>query len=168
LRTYDVFVGLGANLGDRAAALNAASAALGRLEGTRVLAGSPVYDTTPVGVTDQPSFLNAVMWLETVLEPAALVRETQRIESALGRRHSDRWGPREIDIDVLLYDGLVYADATVTVPHPEMEKRRFVLVPLREIAPDLVHPVSGRTIEELAAACSAQGGIKRTSYCLRW
>jgi 2-amino-4-hydroxy-6-hydroxymethyldihydropteridine diphosphokinase len=168
VRTYDVFVGLGSNLGDRLGALNAASAALGRLAGTRVRAGSPVYDTLPVGVTEQPSFLNAVVWLETVLEPPALVRETQRIESALGRRHRDRWGPREIDIDILLYDGLVYVDPTVTVPHPEMENRRFVLVPLREIAPDLVHPVSGRTIEELAAACSGQGGIKRTSYCLRW
>jgi 2-amino-4-hydroxy-6-hydroxymethyldihydropteridine diphosphokinase len=168
LRTYDVFVGLGANLGDRAAALNAASVALGQLAGTLVRAGSPVYETTPVGVTDQPPFLNAAVWLETVLEPAALVRETRRIESALGRRQRDRWGPREIDIDILLYDGLVYSDAAVTVPHPEMEKRRFVLVPLREIAPDLVHPVSGRTIEELAAACSGRGGITRTSYCLRW
>ena len=163
-----MFVGLGANLGDRAAALNAASAALGRLTDTRVRAGSPVYETSPVGVTDQPPFLNAVVWLETVLDPSALVRETQKIESALGRLHRERWGPREIDIDILLYDGLVYADSAVTVPHPEMENRRFVLVPLREIAPDVVHPVSGRTIEELAAACSGQGGIKRTSYCLRW
>jgi 2-amino-4-hydroxy-6-hydroxymethyldihydropteridine diphosphokinase len=168
LRTYDVFVGLGANLGDRAAALNAAGAALGRLTGTRVLAGSPVYETSPVGVTEQPAFLNAVVWLETVLDPAALVGETQKIEAALGRVHRERWGPREIDIDILLYDGLVYADPAVTVPHPEMENRRFVLVPLRDIAPDVVHPVSGRTIGELAAACSGQGGIKRTSYCLRW
>jgi 2-amino-4-hydroxy-6-hydroxymethyldihydropteridine diphosphokinase len=168
LRTYDVFVGLGANLGDRAAALNAAGAALGRLAGTRVLAGSPVYETSPVGVTEQPLFLNAVVWLETVLEPAALLRETQRIESVLGRVHRERWGPREIDIDILLYDGLVYVDPAVQVPHPELENRRFVLVPLRDIAPDVVHPVNGRTIGELAAACSGQGGIKRTSYCLRW
>lgn len=168
MRTYDVFVGLGANLGDRAAALDAACAALGRLTGTRVLAGSPVYETRPVGVTEQPSFLNAVVWLETVLEPGGLVGETQKIESALGRVHRERWGPREIDIDILLYDGLVYADPAVTVPHPAMETRRFVLVPFRDIAPDVVHPVSGRRIGELAAACSGQGGIKRTSYCLRW
>jgi 2-amino-4-hydroxy-6-hydroxymethyldihydropteridine diphosphokinase len=168
MKTYDVFVGLGANLGDRAASLNAATVALGRVAGVRVLMSSPVYETAPVGITDQPAFLNAVVQLETTLEPAALVRETQRIETVLGRQPRERWGPREIDIDILLYDGLVYADGTVTVPHPEMDHRRFVLVPLREIAPDVVHPVNGLTVSELAAACREQTGIKRTSHCLRW
>ena len=168
MKSYDVYIGLGANLGDRAAALNAACAELAKLPGTKLQMGSPVYETVPVGNTEQPVFLNAVVSLETILEPPALLREAKRIESALGRQHRDRWGPREIDIDLLLYDGLVYTDDTVTVPHPEMDSRRFVLVPLRDIAPDLVHPVNGRTVVELAAACPAQGGIKRTPYHLRW
>jgi len=168
VKTYDVFLGLGANLGDRAAALNAATVSLSKLAGTRVLSASPVYETAPEGVTDQPAFLNAALEIETALDPSALVRETQRIEVELGRQHRTRWGPREIDIDILVYDGLVFQDGSVTVPHPELERRRFVLVPLREIAPDLVHPVSGKTVHELAAACSEQAEIKRTSYCLRW
>jgi len=100
--------------------------------------------------------------------PPELLRGAKSIEEQLGRRERERWGPREIDIDILLYDGLVYTDDTVTVPHPELERRRFVLVPLREIAPDLVHPVSGLTITELAAACEGQGKIKKTAYRIQW
>jgi 2-amino-4-hydroxy-6-hydroxymethyldihydropteridine diphosphokinase len=88
------------------------------------------------------------------------------VEQRIGRSPSERWGPREIDIDILVYDGLVFADDRVTVPHPDLEHRRFVLIPLREIAADLIHPVSGMTVEELSAACTDRGAIKATSYHL--
>ena len=93
----------------------------------------------------------------------------KRIEGVVGRTEGggERWGPREIDIDILLYDGLVYTDDAVTVPHAEMERRKFVLIPLREIAPELVHPVSGLTVEELAAACPDTGRVVKTSYHIR-
>jgi len=92
------------------------------------------------------------------------MREVQRIESAIGRSTGERWGPREIDIDLLVYDGVVYSDQGVTVPHPDLERRKFVLVPLREIAPDLVHPVSGLTAEEMAAACREGGRVVKTLH----
>jgi len=161
------YLSLGSNIGDRERLLQDALRLL-HTPDLRVVRISPVYQTEPQDVKAQPWFLNLVVEAETELFPRQLLARVQQIEKQLGRKRLAAKGPRTIDIDILLYDGLVYADAAVTVPHPEMEKRRFVLVPLRDIAPDLVHPVSGRTIEELAAACSGQGGIKRTSYCLRW
>lgn len=161
---YRVFVGLGSNVGDRAAMLNRAAREIGKIGGTTVVQWSPVYETDPVGKTDQPKFLNAAVELETGLAPADLMRELLSIEERLGRTRMERWGPREIDLDILLYDGLVRSGPGATVPHPELEHRRFVLVPLRELDPDLVHPVSGMTMAELADACSGQGRVQRTSY----
>jgi 2-amino-4-hydroxy-6-hydroxymethyldihydropteridine diphosphokinase len=112
--------------------------------------------------------LNAVIELETGLPPRELLAEIKNLEQNVGRVVRERWGPREIDIDILLYDGLAMSDATVTVPHPELEKRRFVLVPLREIAPDVVHPVNGMTIEEMANACHDGGRIVKTQSRIQW
>jgi 2-amino-4-hydroxy-6-hydroxymethyldihydropteridine diphosphokinase len=168
VKTYEAYLGLGANLGDRGAALNGAAAAIAKIPGVRLLDVSPVYETEPIGAVEQPPFLNAVVAVETTLAPADLLPRLREIETALGRRERERWGPREIDIDILLYDGLVYSDEAVTVPHPEMERRRFVLVPLREIAPDLVHPVNGMRVEEMAAAVRDAGRVKLSSTRIRW
>jgi 2-amino-4-hydroxy-6-hydroxymethyldihydropteridine diphosphokinase len=126
-----------------------------------------VYETDPVGKTDQEKFLNAALEIETPLEPKQLFAEVKAIERRIGRTKTERWGPREIDIDVLLYDGVVSKDEAVTVPHPEMEQRKFVLVPLKEIAPDLVHPINGMTMEELVAACTDPGRVVQSHHKLK-
>lgn len=164
---YRVFVGLGSNLGDRAGMLNRAAKEISKIPGLRVVQWSPVYETDPVGKPDQPKFLNAACEIQTGLAPAELMAELLAVENRLGRTRGERWGPREIDLDILLYDGVVRAEPEVTVPHPELEQRRFVLVPLRELDPDLVHPVSGMTVSELAEACSGQGRVQRTSYHIK-
>ena len=164
MKTYSVFIGLGSNLGERHRFLNAAAEELRRLPGTKVIWYSSVYETDPYGVRDQPRFLNAVGEIETPLLPPELLKELKRIEQSAGRKEREPWGPREIDLDILLYDGLVFSDQTVTVPHPELERRKFVLLPLREIAPDFVHPVNGMTVEELARQCRDEGRVVKTSY----
>jgi len=164
MKTYSVFIGLGSNLGERHRFLNTAAAEIRKLPRTKVVWYSSVYEADPYGVKEQPKFLNAVGELETELLPPELLRELKRIEQSAGRKERERWGPREIDLDILVYDGFVYSDETVTVPHPELERRKFVLLPLREIAPDLVHPVSGLTVGELARQCRDEGRVVKTSY----
>jgi 2-amino-4-hydroxy-6-hydroxymethyldihydropteridine diphosphokinase len=167
MKTWRAFIGLGSNIGNRAQYLNKAAAAMGGLPSTRTVWFSPVFESDPYGKTDQSKFLNAVGEIETGLAPPALLEELKKIEQALGRSKSEHWGPREIDLDILVYDGLVLNDDAVTVPHPDLEHRRFVLVPLREIAPDLVHPVNGMTVEEMAAACRDAGRVVRTADHIR-
>lgn len=164
MTTYRVFVGLGSNVGDRFRYLADAAAAMRTLPGTSVVWFSPVYESDAWGKTDQPRFLNAACELTTTLGPAALLAALKEIETRLGRVGREQWGPREIDLDILVYDGLVFEDGEVCVPHRELAHRRFALVPLREIAPDLVHPVSGLTVGEMAAACADQGRVVRSSY----
>jgi 2-amino-4-hydroxy-6-hydroxymethyldihydropteridine diphosphokinase len=164
MKTYSVYIGIGSNVGDRFKHLVEAAREIKKLPETRYVWASSVYDTDPWGQPDQPRFLNAVLEVETSLEPAVLLPKLKEIETRLGRSSSDHWGPREIDCDILLYDGLVQKDDVVQVPHVELEQRRFALVPLREIAPGLVHPVSGMTMEELAASCSDRGKVLMTSY----
>jgi 2-amino-4-hydroxy-6-hydroxymethyldihydropteridine diphosphokinase len=150
---YRAFLGLGSNVGSREQYLNRAASALKKVRDTRVVWASPVYETDAVGKTDQPKFLNAVVEIETSLPPKEMYEEVKALEKSLGRTPGERWGPREIDIDILVYDGVVVQDESLTVPHAEMEKRKFVLVPLCELAPELVHPVNGMTMTELLAAC---------------
>ena len=163
---YSVFLGLGSNIGERQVFLNQAASEIKKIRDTKIVWSSSIYETDPVGKADQSRFLNAALEIETALGPVELLGELQDIETRLGRTHTGRWGPREIDIDILIYDGLVHADATVQVPHPELERRRFVLVPLREIAPDLVHPITGLTVNEMAAACVEGGRVVRSSYTI--
>jgi len=145
-------VGLGSNLGDRAATLAAAVTALDATPGITVQATSSWHQTAPVGgPTGQSPFLNAAAVLETSLGPEALLDELQRIESALGRRREAHWGPRTLDLDLLLYDDLAIDTPRLSVPHPWLPVRRFVLAPAVEVAADWLHPQVGWTLERLLA-----------------
>ncbi len=166
MKSYRVFIGLGANIGDRFAYLLKAAGELRSLRESSLVWFSPVYEAEPWGKAEQPKFLNAAVEITTTLSPSELLPELKSIEQKLGRSSHERWGAREIDLDILLYDGLRYSDDLVTVPHVDLEHRRFALVPLREIAPDVVHPVNGLTITELAAACADQGRVVKTSFHL--
>ncbi|HEX5096696.1 MAG TPA: 2-amino-4-hydroxy-6-hydroxymethyldihydropteridine diphosphokinase [Acidimicrobiia bacterium] len=132
------FLALGSNLGDRAAHLQAAVDGLARAPGTRVVAVSRVYETAPVGGPEQGAYLNAVVEVDTDLDPHALLAVGQQLERAAQRVRNERWGPRTLDVDVLLYDDLEIDSEDLVVPHPRMWERAFVLVPLRDIAPELV------------------------------
>jgi len=164
MKRFTVYLGLGSNLGEREKLLNRAVSELKKVRETNVVWTSSIYETDPYGKTEQPKFLNAVLQVETTLLPPDLFDETLKIETIVGRMQSERWGPREIDIDILLYEGLVFENESVSVPHPELDKRKFVLVPLREIAPDCVHPVSGLTIEELSTECTDNTRVVKSSY----
>lgn len=164
MKVYTAYIGLGANLGERHLALRRAAEALSTLPQTTVIQHSSIYETEPYGRKDQPRFLNAVSEIETALMPAALLQELKQLEHSLGRTHSEHWGPREIDLDILLYDGLVYSDDRVQVPHADLEARKFALVPLREIAPDVIHPQSGMMVSELLATCPDTSRVVKTLY----
>ncbi len=147
-----VFVGLGSNLGDRAAYLAAGLAALAAAAGVRLVAVSSAYASAPVGRADQPEFLNAVALLRTELEPRALLGLLQAIERAHDRRRDCRWGPRTLDLDLLLAGQQRRREPDLEVPHPRLLERAFVLVPLLELAPDLCHPGTGLPLRRHLAA----------------
>jgi 2-amino-4-hydroxy-6-hydroxymethyldihydropteridine diphosphokinase len=149
------YLGLGSNQGDRAALLAEALLRLHRTAGAEVVAVSSLYATAPVGLTDQPEFLNAVAAIHTTLPPRELLAACLRIESELGRVRTVRWGPRPIDLDLLLYGDLRLTDAVLTLPHPRMAERAFVLAPLAELAPDT--RLDGQTIAARAAAIDRAG-----------
>jgi 2-amino-4-hydroxy-6-hydroxymethyldihydropteridine diphosphokinase len=143
-----VYLGLGANLGDRERNL---AVALLRLEPlVRVEAVSALYETDPVGPQDQPPYLNAACRAVTGLPPRGLLRHIKEVERELGRRGGERWGPRPIDIDLLLYGDVAIDEDGLRVPHPELARRAFVLVPLADVAAGARHPTLGRAIDELA------------------
>ncbi len=157
------FIGLGSNLGDREANLRQALDHLARTTDTSVVRASSLYDTEPVGVEDQPHFLNAVAQLETRLTPQQLLWNLMLIERRLGRVRSQRWGPRTLDLDLLLYEDLVIDEEDLQVPHPELTKRSFVLVPLVELEPLLLHPVTGETMLALLQQLGARPLVKHGS-----
>jgi len=147
------YIGLGANLGEREATLRAAVARLRSHPHIQVTAESALVETEPVGgPPGQPPFLNGAAEVETDLTPHALLEVLKDIERALGRRPRERWGPREVDLDLLLFGDRVVKTERLTVPHPRLSERRFVLGPLAEIAPDARDPVTGRTASEMLAA----------------
>jgi 2-amino-4-hydroxy-6-hydroxymethyldihydropteridine diphosphokinase len=151
------FLGLGSNIGDRRAHLEAAVATLPE-HGVTVLASSSVYETEPVGlVLDQPEFYNACLRVQTELEPEPLLDACKEVERAIGRGAGGvRHGPRVIDVDLLLLGELEYRSERLTLPHPEVSSRRFVLVPLLELDPDLALPSGERLADKLAALGDGQ------------
>lgn len=156
METHTVYLALGSNLEDRFANLKQAIASLPpQME---VKAKSRVYETPPWGYTNQPVFLNQAVKVNTYLEPEPLLKHLKRLEIALGRKAAFRNGPRSIDIDILFYDDLVLETPLLVIPHPHLHERGFVLLPLMDIAPDLVHPVKKQTIREMLAFCDV-GGI---------
>jgi 2-amino-4-hydroxy-6-hydroxymethyldihydropteridine diphosphokinase len=142
-----IFLAIGANLGDRAANLQQALAALA--PHVTVLACSPIYETDPWGYTEQPAFLNQVVQAQTSLSPRELLHHIKDIETRLGRAPSIRYGPRLIDIDILFYGDTVLDSPPLTIPHPRLHERAFVLIPLADLAPQWVHPVFGQRIATL-------------------
>ncbi len=145
----NAYIALGSNIGDRRAAIESALSALDEMNGMAVVAVSNLIETAPQGPVDQPRYFNAAAALSTALEPRGLLEAMAAIEAAHGRdrRREQRWGPRLIDLDLLLYEDRVIDRPGLTVPHPRMHLRTFVLGPLAQVAPLVVHPVLGVTIE---------------------
>jgi 2-amino-4-hydroxy-6-hydroxymethyldihydropteridine diphosphokinase len=149
----DAYIALGSNMGDRELNLLRAVAEIGRLPESRVTGLSSFYETSPVGVIDQPPFYNAVLRLHTALLPHVLLEQLLRIETDIfGRTRMVHLAPRRLDLDLLLHGETTVSDDRLTVPHPRMTERRFVLQPLCDIAPDLVLPTVGKSVAEALAS----------------
>ncbi len=147
-----VFVGIGSNEGDRLEHISRAIQLLGRTLGVQVSRMATIYDTEPLG-PPQPEYLNTVVELDTTLSPQQLLEALKLLERQLGRVPSTQhWSPRVIDLDILLYDDRILNEPALTIPHPRMHERRFVLEPLAQLAPHVAHPILKQTIAELLAA----------------
>ena len=143
------YIGIGSNVENRLSYIRQALDCLSDEECTSVAQVSSIYETQPVGVEEQDWFLNGVVKVETDLLPQGLLATLQDIELKLGRQPGERWGPREIDLDILIYDRFCINSPKLTIPHPEMHQRRFVLEPFAEIAPDVIHPIFQERIDAL-------------------
>ena len=159
-RAMTVYLSLGSNLGDRLANLRVSADALRAEQGIEVVRESRVYETEPVGDFEQGAFLNMAVSVETTLAPFEFLDRTQAIERRLGRVPTRRWGPRVIDIDIVLWDDLIVHDERLTIPHPEFRKRTFVLAPLAEIAGDARDPETQFTVGDLMQNDDAIGGVR--------
>jgi len=155
MKEHIVYLALGSNLGNRLANLKEAISAL--TPQMDVKAKSPVYETPPWGYEDQPKFLNQVIRGKTYLEPEPLLKHLKRLEIALGRKDSFPNGPRLIDIDILFFDELIFHSPALIIPHPRLHERAFVLLPLMDLDPELVHPANKKSVREMLASCSAEG-----------
>lgn len=151
------YIGVGSNLGDKAANCRDAAGRMARTRGCTLRARSGLYRTEPVGVTDQDWYLNGVVVLETELDAGELLERLLAIERDMGRVRRGKWGPRCIDLDILLFGSQVVDLGNLRVPHPHMHLRRFVLVPMSELAPDLHHPVLGKTMSQLLGDLPGEG-----------
>jgi 2-amino-4-hydroxy-6-hydroxymethyldihydropteridine diphosphokinase len=140
------FLGIGSNIGDAAANCAAAVKRISDVDGVRVLRCSLLYKTQPVGFEEQEWFVNGVVEIRTMLGPRALMNAMQTVEDEMGRKRCEKWGPRIIDIDILLYGQAVIEEEGLIIPHAELHKRRFALVPLNEIAPCAIHPAFGISV----------------------
>jgi 2-amino-4-hydroxy-6-hydroxymethyldihydropteridine diphosphokinase len=155
MQEHIVYLALGSNLGDRLAHLKQAINSL--TPQMEVKAKSPVYETPPWGYEDQPRFLNQVIKVKTYLDPESLLRHLKRLEVTLGRKESFPNGPRSIDLDILFYDERVVNTPSLVIPHPRLHERGFVLLPLMDLDPDLIHPTRGESVRAMAARCNMDG-----------
>lgn len=154
-----VYLGLGSNLGDRQVTMEKALKLLG--ERLQIELVSSIYENEPVGYAEQPLFLNAVCCGQTELGPLQLLSLIKDIEASLGRVYSFPNAPRVIDVDIIFYGNVIMQTPELTIPHPRLDERAFVLIPLLEIAPDLCHPASGKSIQDLAARVQGLEGVKK-------
>ncbi|MBI4546716.1 MAG: 2-amino-4-hydroxy-6-hydroxymethyldihydropteridine diphosphokinase [Ignavibacteriae bacterium] len=157
---YRVFLGLGSNLGNRLEYLSKAVNELSHI--AKIIHLSSIYETAPVGMNSQRMFYNMVIEIESSISPRQLFEKLKVIEKQVGRTSMVHLQDREIDIDILLYDGMQYTDETITVPHPELCNRRFVLAPFAEIAPGVVHPLSGKTVITLLEQSKDRSHVDKT------
>lgn len=161
------YLALGANLGDRAGQLQGARGALAAADGLRVTAASPLYETEAVGgPSGQPCYLNAVLRVETTLSCRDLLECCLAVEARFGRRRQEPWGPRTLDVDLLFYGREIIDEPGLIVPHPRLHQRRFVLEPLAELAPDLLHPVLGRSVRQLLTDLGEAESVRL--YARKW
>lgn len=163
---YIVYLSFGSNMGDRVGHCKNALASLNRTDHTAVLQTSPLYQTEPVDYMDQDWFINGVAKVETELPPAALLQVLKQIERQAGRRKNPiRFGPRVLDLDIVLADSMVMDDPELTIPHPRMHKRCFVLKPLCDIDPNIVHPVLKRSMADLLGEIDPEGQEVKPYAC---
>jgi 2-amino-4-hydroxy-6-hydroxymethyldihydropteridine diphosphokinase len=153
---------IGGNLGNRIAYLQQAREQIQQFCGN-IVHYSSIYETAAWGITDQPAFFNQALKLETILTPEHLMIELLEIEKTMGRKRATKMGPRIIDLDILLFSDLIMHTDLLTLPHPALPMRRFALLPLAEIAPALMHPVSGKNICQLLEACTDQLDVQKKS-----
>ncbi len=156
---FKAYIGLGSNQGERLSLLRRSLELLGRAQNITVSAVSPLYETEPVGGPRQGLYLNACAALDTALSPVKLLKLMLDVENSLGRVRKRRWGPRTLDLDLLIYESLLMKTPTLTLPHPRMTERLFVLAPLSHIAPNLIIPGTGRTVSEFKSFLDP-GGVK--------
>ena len=146
---HQAFIALGSNMGDKKKYLDDAVKAMDDLDGCRIVTVADYIETEPYGGVEQDDFLNSVLLMETRLQPEVLLEKLHEIEGLADRKRTIRWGPRTLDLDIILYDEMIWNSQTLTLPHPEMHKRSFVLDPLLQIAPWAYHPGLGKTVREL-------------------
>jgi 2-amino-4-hydroxy-6-hydroxymethyldihydropteridine diphosphokinase len=163
-RMATAYLALGSNLGDREGTLKGAREELNGTQGIRVAAFSPLYQTEPVGgPAGQGPYLNAVLQVETVLSPRGLLQRCFAVEALFGRQRRKVWGPRTLDVDQLFYGEEIRHDPDLVLPHPRLHLRRFVLAPMLDLAPELVHPLLGQTVRQLFASLQTTKSVRRFS-----
>lgn len=155
------YIGIGSNLGDKRSQCEKAISEILRIDRHKLLAKSSMFKTQPVGYTRQDWFVNGVLKIETDLEAPELLRTLKTIESKLGRTETFRWGPRTIDLDILFFDDIEIDTEELQIPHPQIQNRQFVLIPLAEIDRNLVHPVLKRTVQQLLDDSKEDQGVER-------
>ncbi len=158
---HTAYIGIGSNLGDKIANCERAISEILTIDRHRLIARSSLYHTKPIGYTDQDWFVNGVIKIETDLEPFALYRALKAIEQKLGRQKTFEGGPRVIDLDLLFFEDRKIETEELHVPHPRLHERQFVLFPLSEVDPTLIHPVMKKTVEELLREIKEDQGVER-------